>query len=162
MTTNTTTTSKKAIFSMGLPGSGKSYTLNNMYDLSGFTVIDPDEIKKEKSDYDPKNPAVYHEWSKEQAKIRMNRAIEEGRNLVIDGTGTNDSKMLRQIVNLQQEGYVVELVYVKVRLETAIHRNNKRERTVPIDIILEKYGMIDKAVAVLSKEVDIFKVVNND
>lgn len=162
MTHLTTTNHKRAIFTMGLPGSGKSTTLKKMYDLSNYAVIDPDEIKKEMPDYDPKNPAVYHEWSKEQADSRTTRAIAEGRNIVIDGTGTNEGKMLTQISDLQMKGYLVELVYVKVQLATAIERNNKRARTVPIDIILEKYGLIDRAVDILSKVVDEFKIVNND
>jgi predicted GTPase len=54
---------KIAILTMGLPGAGKSYVVNKNFNTSEFTVIDPDAIKEEKEDYNPKQPAIYHEVS---------------------------------------------------------------------------------------------------
>lgn len=153
---------KKAIMTMGLPGAGKSYTLNNNYDVTGYTVIDPDEIKKEKADYDDKKPSVYHEWSKKEAKARIARAMANGENLVIDGTGTNVEKMYKQITELQANGYTVEILYVKVKLETAIERNSKRARTVPVEIIHEKFETISTAYEILSSIANKATVINND
>lgn len=153
---------KKAIMTMGLPGAGKSYTLNNNYDVTGYTVIDPDEIKKEKADYDDKKPSVYHEWSKKEAKARIARAMANGENLVIDGTGTNVEKMYKQITELQANGYTVEILYVKVKLETAIERNAKRARTVPVEIIHEKFETISTAYEILSSIANKATVINND
>lgn len=153
---------KKAIMTMGLPGAGKSYTLNNNYDVTGYTVIDPDEIKKEKADYDDKKPSVYHEWSKKEAKARIARAMANDENLVIDGTGTNVEKMYKQITELQANGYTVEILYVKVKLETAIERNSKRARTVPVEIIHEKFETISTAYEILSSIANKATVINND
>lgn len=153
---------KKAIMTMGLPGAGKSYTLNNNYDVTGYTIIDPDEIKKEKADYDDKKPSVYHEWSKKEAKARIARAMANDENLVIDGTGTNVEKMYKQITELQANGYTVEILYVKVKLETAIERNSKRARTVPVEIIHEKFETISTAYEILSSIANKATVINND
>jgi len=153
---------KKAIMTMGLPGAGKSYTLNNNYDVTGYTMIDPDEIKKEKADYDDKKPSVYHEWSKKEAKARIARAMANDENLVIDGTGTNVEKMYKQITELQADGYTVEILYVKVKLETAIERNAKRARTVPVEIIHEKFETISTAYEILSSIANKATVINND
>lgn len=153
---------KKAVLTMGLPGAGKSYVLNENYDLNNFVLIDPDEIKKEQHDYDPKRPEVYHEWSKKEAKIRTQIAIYNQQNIIIDGTGTNVEKMYKQIKDLQIEGYEVELLYVKVKLQTSLERNAKRERTVPQNIIFEKYETITYAFEILSGIADIVTVINND
>lgn len=153
---------KKAILTQGLPGAGKSYILNRDYNLEGFTVIDPDEIKKEKKDYDDNNPSVYHNWSKKEAKLRIAKAIYNEENIVIDGTGTNVEKMYGYITNLQAEGYTVEIVYVKVKLTTALERNQARARTVPEHIIYEKFEDINHAFAILAGVADIATVINND
>lgn len=153
---------KNAILTMGLPGAGKSFVLHNNYDLTQFTLIDPDEIKKEKPDYDPKNPSVYHAWSQIQTKLRINQAIADNNNLIIDGTGTNVEKMYKQITELQAVGYNVTLLYVNVSLKTSLERNAKRERNVPESIILEKFETITYAFDILSKIVNDIKVVNND
>ncbi len=153
---------KKALLTMGLPAAGKSTILNRDYDLTGYAVIDPDEIKKEKSDYDPKHPEVYHVWSQQQAKLRITQAIAMNQNIIIDGTGTNVEKMYKQITELQSNGYTVELLYVSVALKTSLERNRNRERNVPESVILEKFDTITYAFEILSKIVDNITVVNND
>jgi predicted ABC-type ATPase len=160
MTTNNTI--KTAILTMGLPGAGKSYVLKNNYNLAEYVQIDPDLIKTEKSDYNPKKPEVYHEWSKKEAKIRTAKAIYNEQNLIIDGTGTNVEKMYKQIRELQSEGYIVELLYVSVSLETSLFRNAKRERNVPENIIFEKFETITYAYEILSKVANIARIINND
>lgn len=147
---------------MGLPGAGKSTVLNKRYNVANFVVIDPDEIKKEKEDYDPKHPEIYHEWSKKQAKLRTVNAIANEQDLIVDGTGTNVEKMYKQIKELQSEGYEVEVLYVKVALKTALERNARRERTVPENIVYEKYETITYAFEILSAIADVVSVVEND
>lgn len=153
---------KTALMTMGLPGAGKSYILHRNYDMSNITLIDPDEIKKEHPDYDPKNPSVVHPWSSAEAKVRLAQAIRDGKNIAVDGTGTNVANMVMKIRSLQSAGYTVELVYVKVRLQTAIYRNAHRERTVSEALILEKYEAISTAFELLANEVDKITVINND
>jgi predicted kinase len=155
-------TMKKAVLTMGLPGAGKSYVLKNNYDLSLFVQIDPDLIKTEKADYNPKDPQVYHDWSKKEAKIRTAKAIYNGQDLIIDGTGTNVEKMYKQIRELQSEGYSVELLYVSVSLETSLFRNAKRERNVPEHVIFEKFETITYAYEILSKVSNTARIIQND
>lgn len=153
---------KVAILSMGLPGAGKSYVLNENYNMEDYILIDPDRIKEEKEDYDPKHPEVYHEWSKKEAKMRMAMAVYQGQNLIIDGTGTNVEKMYKQIKELQMQQYKVILLYVKVSLKTSIKRNSERERNVPESIIYEKFETIEYAFDILSGIADEIKVVVNE
>lgn len=153
---------KTAILTMGLPGAGKSYVVDRNYNTSEFTIIDPDAIKEEKEDYNPKQPEIYHEWSKKEAKARTAKAVTDNENLIIDGTGTNSDKMVKQIVDLQSQGYTVTVLYVKVSLATALARNASRERNVPEEIIYEKYSLISTSFEILSGYADVLKVICND
>lgn len=153
---------KKAIMTMGLPGAGKSYVLQNYYNLDGYKIIDPDEIKKEQPDYSDDNPSVYHEWSKKEAKFRIEQSIHQNMDIVIDGTGTNVEKMYKQITELQSEGYQVTILYVKVKLQTALKRNQERARTVPEEIVREKFSTISTAFEILSTVADVATVIQND
>lgn len=152
----------KAVFTMGLPASGKSTLVNKKYGREEFTIIDPDEIKKEQADYDPKNPSVYHEWSKLMAMQRTADAIANEENVVIDGTGTNVEKMYKQMREFQSLGYVVELLYVKTSLQTALDRNAKRDRTVNPAIIYEKYETISTAFEILATIANKTSVIVTD
>ena len=164
MTTQAQVSKPEALLTMGLPGAGKSYVLQNyFYEFTASAVnIDPDEIKKEKMDYDPKRPDVHHEWSKREAKARMQRAMHEGVNLSIDGTGTNVEKMAHWIKELQCSGYTVTLCYVQVSLKTSLIRNASRERIVPEEIIREKAETISTAFELLSPLADNVRIINND
>jgi len=154
----------RAIFTMGLPAAGKSFILNRDFAdfLEKAVHVDPDEIKKEHPDYDPDNPQEVHEWSKKKARKKMNIARAEGKDIVVDGTGTNLEKMLTWVREFQIDGYIVELVYVKVTLNTSLERNRKRDRTVPEHIVREKAEYVTTSFDVLSGEVDEVTVINND
>lgn len=154
---------KKATFTMGLPGAGKSTVLETLGYYNGeYTIIDPDSIKQEKEDYDPKQPQIYHTWSQEQAKKRFMLAIVEDKNIVVDGTGTSVERYAKQIKELKLNGYEITLLYVRVKLETSLLRNSKRERVVPESVIMEKFETIEIAFDILSSMVNEIKVVNND
>ena len=153
---------KKAVLTMGLPASGKSSTIKKTYTMSEFTLIDPDEIKKEKSDYSDSKPTVYHAWSKKEAKERTAKAIANNENIIIDGTGTSTGKMVQKIKALKNSGYTVELLYVNVKLSTALYRNKNRARTVPENILIEKFESINESWGILSNLVDKALMIRND
>ena len=68
----------------------------------------------------------------------------------------------KYVKDLQDNGYFVELVYVKVALKTALKRNSERERFVPEEAIREKNEFIPGSFEVLSGIVDKVKVFKND
>lgn len=153
---------KQAIVTMGMPGSGKSTVMKREFDLSNYVVVDPDECKKLIPGYDPKNPGAVHMQSKRMAEAIKAQAIAEGKNVVIDGTGKNPAGMSMRIRELKANGYEVTLLYVRVRLETSLERNAKRERSVPEEIIYECYETIAESFEMVSGLADNVKVVNND
>lgn len=155
---------KKAILTMGLPAAGKSTILKTKYkeEKQDSVNVDPDEIKENHPDYDPKNPQELHQWSKEVANKKRWRAMAEGKNLIIDGTGTNLEKMTKWIYDLQALDYEVTLVYVKVTLKTSLHRNAKRDRNVPEHVIREKAEYVTTSFQALKKIVDKVEVHDNN
>ena len=150
------------VFTQGLPGAGKSTVIANRY--GDCTIIDPDAFKKMHPDYDPKNPGLVHEWSKEQSEAMFRRLLAERAEgpIVVDGTGTNAEKIVRRMREAAAAGYETELVYVKVRIETAIERNAKRARTVPEALIREKAEDIEVAHEIAAREATRAVVVDND
>lgn len=151
-----------AIMTMGLPGAGKSTALNRLPNIAEFTIIDPDMVKATHPNYDPKNPGALHVWSKKVAAAQQAAAIAANADIVVDGTGTNIEKMVRDITDLQAAGYFVEVLYVQVSLATAIHRNANRERVVPVEIIREKAEVITVAADIVARYADKMTTVNND
>jgi predicted kinase len=159
---NNTTTTKQAILTMGLPGAGKSYTVSRTFDTSQFVMVDPDAIKALHPDYNPKAPELLHEWSKQQANAMQAQAVADGRNLIIDGTGTNAEKMVKWTLELQAAGYTVTAFYVAVTVATSLKRNAKRERNVPEAVIREKAELMATSVEIVSRYTDATTVINND
>ena len=152
-----------AIFTMGLPGSGKSTVANRLFDLDAMDVIDPDAIKADHPDYDPKNPSALHAWSNEQAELIYSASLSAGvLDVFVDGTGTNAEKMIRRMGQAREAGYKVILLYVRVSLETAIQRNADRERVVPEYIIREKALDIAVSFSLATAYADSTTVVDND
>lgn len=151
------------VFTMGLPGSGKSTTLARLGLTDTHRTIDPDAHKQSHPDYDPKNPAALHAWSNEKAEAEFQGALTAGTGLwIVDGTGTNAEKMIRRIRQAKAAGFTVRLVYVRVILQTALERNAARERTVPETVVREKALDITTAFALTKDEADTVVVVDND
>ncbi len=161
--TNSTQTAPEMVFTMGLPGSGKSTTLGRMGLLATHQVIDPDAFKRSHPDYDPKAPELLHAWSSLEAEKAYQAATASTAGLwVVDGTGTNSDRMVRRIRQAQAMGFRCRLVYVRVSLATALSRNASRERSVPEQVIREKALDIATAFELVASVVDEVTVWDND
>lgn len=150
---------KKAIFTMGLPGAGKSTVLNQVY--PGIQNIDPDAVKESHPDYDPKNPGALHVWSKAITKAQFAKALTEENDFALDGTGTSPVTMIQKIEQAQANGFHTILLFVKVPVKVAVERNANRPRVVPEYIIHEKAEIMAKSFEIVSEYADEVKVVNN-
>jgi predicted kinase len=151
---------RKMVFTMGLPGSGKSSTANKMF--SGYKFIDPDLFKVEHPEYDPKNPGLVHEWSADQAEAAFEKALVTGGTFIVDGTGVNAERMVRRIEAAQSAGFFVELLYVTVSLKTALARNESRERTVDPSIVISKARDIGTSFKLVGPHADKVTVIDNN
>ena len=144
----------------GISGAGKSTVAKRLFD--GWKVIDCDELKKQCKGYDVNNVQLVHEESKRLEKIELTKAICGEENFVYDTTATNAERIVGLIKEAQEFGWQVEIVYVKVKLATALKRNAKRERVVPEHIVREKNAVIAQSIEIIGSYADKIKVINND
>ena len=138
----------KAFFLAGGPGSGKSFVVRKTTGGLGMKVVNSDtafEKLLKDADFDLDFRDMSPEKTLERDKIRkrakevtakMQKNFVAGRlGLIIDGTGAEYGKIQKQSKMLQQLGYDVHMVFVNTSLETAIQRNNERDRKLPLDIV---------------------------
>jgi predicted kinase len=146
----------KAVFLAGGPGSGKSFIVGQTALQSlGFKLINSDpafERALEKAGLDKKNPDDIFSEPGQLARVKakaltdkqMQMAIDGRLGLVIDGTGKDANKIKKQAVKLKQLGYEVALVFVNTDLETAVARNQKRDRQLPDAVVKKMWNDVQK------------------
>lgn len=161
---------KVAIFTMGAPASGKSSGLKGV-DTSRFVKVDPDSIKEQIPEYkratDPASTYrgaafMAHEESSAIAKEIMNRAVADGKHVLVDGTGTNAKSMTDKMSKLKQAGYKIHLVMSHGTLDTGLKRAHERAektgRVVPDDVIRKGYEQVPKNFQEIGRFADTFAV----
>ena len=158
-----TTATAEMIFTMGLPGAGKSTVIKKNKIGEGATVIDPDAVKETHPDYDPKDPQALHVWSKKITDKQFADACFAGEGkFIIDGTGTNAEKMVGKMRQAQSAGFTCKLLYVQVSLATSLKRNAARERNVPEYVVREKSEDIATSFDIVARYADEVTVISND
>ena len=138
----------KAFFLAGGPGSGKSFVVRKTTGGLGMKIVNSDtafEKLLKDADFDLDFRDMSPEKTLERDKIRkrakevtakMQSNFVAGRlGLIIDGTGAEYGKIEVQKKMLQQLGYDTHMIFVNTSLETAIKRNNERDRKLPLDIV---------------------------
>lgn len=161
----------KALFVVGIPGSGKSTIIKKLTASSGLTVVDPDKffsqimakkghstIEKdwdepeslEKSD--PTQPTKLTEpppeWSAAQKSFRYltNLLTQNRRGIVIDTAGRY-FPFIQEIMNqLTALGYECAMLFVDVDIDVAIARQALRSRKVGDNKIREYHQLVSNNV----------------
>ena len=136
----------KAIFLAGGPGSGKSFIVGKTGLTSlGFKVVNPDTafekaLNKAGLEMNPDNIfSIKGQDIRGRAKEltdKQQALYVKGRlGLVIDGTGKDANKILRQRGLLQKLGYSTAMILVNTDKETALKRNDARPRRLdPVEV----------------------------
>lgn len=162
---------RAAIFLSGLPGSGKSRLIEALCEVKTADVLDLDVEIAEHPEFDLQNvPKIYsdrvaYDWADRRIEARFRERLRASttNNIVVDGTGTNVSRLLRRIEIAKAHDLATILFYVKVDVETALRRNAKRQkRTVPIHVLHAYNDMIADAQIRVSSAVDCYFVINNN
>ncbi len=159
---------KIAIMTMGGPGSGKSAMMAGT-DEKQFVHVDPDAVREHLPEYKAGLAASYrgsaaktHEEASYVAKQIKAQAIAEGKHLLIDGTGKNGPKMVKEIAALKAAGYTVHVNMAHLTAAQAeprvAARAEKTGRDVPRDMMKDAYDKIPKNVASVMKAADHFKM----
>ena len=162
-------------FMAGVPGAGKTYSLNQLFGLSSVEMIDLDTVMEEHPHYDPRRPEklyenkMAYEWANKRIESRFVEVVKNpslaGPHTCLDGTGTNIERQVRRMWMAKREGFWVCKLYVRVSLDCAIRRNSRRQRRVPRHILEDYVHSIDDAVNSIVGEkglVDQFIVFDNE
>ena len=164
----------KAIFLAGGPGSGKSYVVRQTTGGTGLVTINSDdafEVMLKKAGLDAKMPKSEEEprdairdRAKKITAERKGNAIEGRLGLIIDGTGREYDKIVKQSVQLKQLGYDTHMIFVNTSLDTALVRNSKRDRTVPEQIAVKSWKDVQSNIGKFSQHFrqNFIVVDNND
>jgi predicted kinase len=160
----------KAVFLAGGPGSGKSFSAEQVFGIdnimkgtstTGLKVVNSDpafELELKKRGVDPKNlgamtDKVFKFYTSDKAgsardkakkiKTKLERIYHEGRlGLIIDGTGHDYAKIAKKKKRLEQLGYDTSMLFVNTSLPVALKRNSQRERVLPDDIVKDSWQAV--------------------
>ena len=119
----------KAFFLAGGPGSGKSYVVGKTTGGTGLVTVNSDDAfeimlaKEGLSAKMPKDETEARDVVRKRAKAATSRKKEgliAGRmGLLIDGTGKEYAKIVKQSIGLRQIGYDTHMIFVNTSLDVA-------------------------------------------
>jgi len=99
----------------------------------------PDDIFQQVTGESEDDPSV-RMFAKELTKQRMKQYTEGRLGMIIDGTGHNYGKIVKEKEKLEKLGYDTYMVFVNTSLEVAHERNKKRKRKLPEDILEKSWN----------------------
>ena len=164
----------KAFFLAGGPGSGKSYVAMRSTGGTGLKTVNSDDAFEHllnraglslKMPPEEEEPRDIVRGRAKEITAGMKKNYLEGRiGLVIDGTGREADKILKQKASLEELGYDTYMIFVNTSLDTALQRNANRPRSVPEPIVVKSWKDVQ---ANIGKFSNIFRagfivVDNND
>ena len=164
----------KAFFLAGGPGSGKSYVVRRTTGGTGLRIINSDdafELYLKKAGLSQKMPSseeeprdVERKRAKKVTSARQANYVDGRLGLIIDGTGKDYDKIVKQSNSLKQLGYDTHMIFVNTSLDTALERNAKRDRSVPEDIVVKSWKDVQSNIGKFSQQFkqNFIVVDNND
>ncbi len=161
----------KAVFLAGGPGSGKSATVDTIFNVapsskslssSGLKIVNSDSsfehlLKKagHSLDLGSLDDEVFNQITSDdpnsirsRAKNIMLKQFEHYKNgrlgVIVDGTGDDYSKIIKQKKELEELGYDCYMVFVNTTLKVAQERNAFRARKLPRKIVKDVWTDVQK------------------
>ena len=156
------------IFTIGIPGSGKSTVIDSficnilplvLYDLNylgkerylnqyNFIYCNPDKImtyiddfKMDKKEEFLGRGTIYNNKLVKKL-ISEEKYYDNHYNLVYDATGTQFGHYLKHIELAKQYGYLTILLNINCKVETAFERTQLRERKIDLEVVKKVYDSI--------------------
>ena len=139
----------KAFFLAGGPGSGKSYVVRQTTGGTGLKSVNSDEafehlltkaglsLKMPPEEFERKE--VQRARAKELTKAKQKNYLEGRLGLIIDGTGKDADKILKQKAGLEELGYDTYMIFVNTSLDVALQRNAARSRSLAEPIVVKSW-----------------------
>ena len=158
----------KAIFIVGSPGAGKSYTVKQLVGQIHPVIVNTDKAVEHlttKNDDDDFDWAKYRDHALRITKNQLSNYLNGLLPLFIDGTSNSVSNILHRIGILESLGYDVGLVHVTADWESVVNRLNIRndaiKRKVDIEFAKNVYSQAEENVSFLKSKVAFFKEFKN-
>ena len=139
----------KAFFLAGGPGSGKSYVVRKTTGGTGLKSVNSDEafehllkkaglsLKMPPEEEKPRD--VERSRAKALTAVRKANYLEGRLGLIIDGTGKDADKILKQKAGLEELGYDTYMIFVNTSLDVALQRNAERARSVAEPLVVKSW-----------------------
>ena len=139
----------KAFFLAGGPGSGKSYVARQATGGTGLKTVNSDDtfeyllnkaglsLKMPPEETEPRD--IVRGKAKKLTAAREKNYIEGRLGLIIDGTGRDADRILRQKAKLEELGYDTYMIFVNTFLDVALQRNAERPRSLPEPIVVNRH-----------------------
>lgn len=161
----------KAIFIIGVPGSGKSYTTKQLGGGIGARIVNTDkatEFLAHKGD-SKIEPGMWNQKFKDTALRITKNSLSGYLNgmlpLFVDGTSNDASNLLHRMGILESLGYDVGIIYVNTPIDEAIARvearNASSKRQVDLDFVREVHQRTEDNVNFLRSKVSFFAEIKN-
>ena len=139
----------KAFFLAGGPGSGKSYVVRRTTGGTGLKEVNSDDafesllkkaglsLKMPPEQFERKEKVRAH--AKELTSKRQANYLDGRLGLIIDGTGRQSNKILRQKASLEELGYDTYMIFVNTSIDVALERNEKRARSLQSSFVIKSW-----------------------
>ena len=163
----------KAFFLAGGPGSGKSYVVRRTTGGMGLKVVNSDDafekllkdaglsLKMPASEEEPRD--AVRKQAKKLTDKRQSNYLEGRIGLILDGTGKDYDKIVKQSTELKQLGYDTHMIFVNTSIDTALQRNAARARSVPEPIVVQSWKDVQANIGKFSQHFRAnFVVVDNN
>ncbi len=126
----------KAFFLAGGPGSGKSFVVGKTTGGTGLKIVNSDDVFEKylkdagfemdmttsKAELQQEPRDKLRDRAKVVTKMKQDNYVDGRLGLVIDGTGADYDKIVRQSIGLKQLGYDTHMIYVNTSLDVNIQR----------------------------------------
>ena len=164
----------KAFFLAGGPGSGKSYVALQATGGTGLKTINSDDafehllnkaglsLKMPPEEFERKE--VVRARAKKVTAAKEKNYLEGRLGLIIDGTGRDANRILRQKAKLEELGYDTYMIFVNTSLDIALQRNAERPRSLPEPIVVNRHKDVQANIGKFSNmfRAGFIVVDNND
>ena len=165
----------KAFFLAGGPGSGKSYVARRTTGGLGLKIVNSDphferliqkaelSLSMPDDEYDTREPLRLR--AKAVSDKRKANFIEGRLGMIIDGTGKDADKLIRQSKGLEALGYDTHMIFINTSLDVALIRNAERPRSVPKPIVVNAHKQVQGNIGVFSQHFSggrFIAIDNND
>lgn len=131
---------KRAVLSIGIPGSGKSTVMKMYAEKIGAAYVSSDETRGMVTGNEADVSRDAEVWP--LIYQRLHDALDSHDVVVLDSTASNYEKRRDIIRHIRQKAEVVEGIFFDISLGEAKRRNSERDRKVPEEIIEAMYQQL--------------------